>query len=332
MLRTFFFGNLRAKGMALIMAVVLWFYAINKHTGEIEEDIQIAINTPPGLTVLDTSSNVVTVGLSGPRNIIDRVSDMIKDNKIVARHDFPDMSDIHNDEFTETIRISRRNFNFPQEIRLDSIVPNRIDVMLGRLESKYLKVQIERKGISAPGYEITNEYFYPHEVLVTGPTNVLKEAEVINTKPTDVSGITSDQNRTFPWVVDLEQSISFVKDDKYVSVPINCEEKINVWFEVSEEKDIKKFEKIKVNVLHPINYNFKVKLKDEHIALSLKGPKLMLDKLNSNDITAYIDVSSLTPPGPYKQPVDCTIPEWLEIEGNSPEVHVDIMEAATETR
>ena len=85
-------------------------------------------------------------------------------------------------------------------------------------------------------------------------------------------------------------------------------------------------------MLHPINYDFKVKLKDEYIDLSLKGPKLMLDRLNSKDITAYIDVSSLTPPGPYKQPVDCTIPEGLEIVGNPPEVHVDVMEAATETR
>jgi hypothetical protein len=332
LLRTFFFGNLRAKCMALIMAVVLWFYAINKYTSEIMEDIQIAINTPPGLTVLDASSNVVTVGLSGPQSIIDRVSDMIKDNKIKARYDFPDMSDIHNDEFARTIRLSRRNFNFPQEIRLDSMVPNEIDVVLGRLTSKYLKVQIEKDGIPAPGYEIKNEYFYPHEVLVTGPTNVFKEVEVINTKPININGITSGQNITFPWTVDLEQSISFLKDDKYVSIPINCEEKINVWFQVSEQGDIKKFEKIKVNVLHPINYNFKVKLKEEHIALSLKGPKLMLDRLNSKDITAYIDVSSLTPPGPYNQPVNYTIPEGLEIEGNPPEVHVDVVELTTETR
>ncbi|KKM87425.1 hypothetical protein LCGC14_1269060 [marine sediment metagenome] len=318
--------------MALIMAIVLWLYAINKYTGEIEEDIQLAINTSPGLTILDTSTNVVTVSLSGPRNIIDRVSDMIKDNKIKARYDFPDMSDIQNDEFAKTIRLSRRNFNFPQEIRLDSIVPNEIDVILGRLANRYLEVQIEKKGIPALGYEITNEYFYPHEVLVTGPTNVLKEAEMINTKPIDINELTSGQSRTFPWTVGLEQSISFLRDDKYVSVPINCEEKVNVWFQISEQQDIKKFEKIKVNVLHPINYDFKVKLKDEYIDLSLKGPKLMLDRLNSKDIMAFIDVSSLTPPGPYKQPVDCTIPEGLEIEGNSPEVHVDIVEATTETR
>lgn len=316
--------------MALIMAVALWFYAINKHTGDIKEDIQLAINAPPGLTILDTSSNMVTVSLSGPQNVIEHISDMIKDNKIKARYDFPDISDRKEDKFTEIIRLSRKNFNFPQEIRLDLVVPNEIEVILGRLESKYLEVRLQKKGVTALGYKIASDFFYPHEALVTGPANILKEAGIIYTKPIDINGITSEQNRTFPWTVGLEQSISLLKDDKNVSVPIRCKEKINVWLHISEQVGIKEFEKIKINVLHPSNYAFEVKLKEEYIDLSLKGPKLILDSLNSADITAYINVSSLSPPGPYKQPVIFTIPEMLEIEGHPPEIHVDIIGPLTE--
>ena len=43
--------------MAIVMAIALWFFAISKHTGDIQEDIQLTINTPPGLTILETSSN-----------------------------------------------------------------------------------------------------------------------------------------------------------------------------------------------------------------------------------------------------------------------------------
>ena len=64
--------------------------------------------------------------------------------------------------------------------------------------------------------------------------------------------------------------------------------------------------------------------------MSLKGSKLMLDMLNVKDIMAYIDVSSLSPPGPYNQPVICNIPEGLELEGNPPESLVDIVEALVE--
>ena len=314
----------------MIMALALWFYAINKHTGDIKEDIQLTINAPPGLTVLDTSSNMVTVGVSGTQTTIDRISDMIKDNKIKARFDIPDISDVDEDNYKRTIRLTKRNFNFPREVRLSSIVPREIDITLGRLESNYIKVQIQKKGVPAPGYEITSEFFYPNRVLVTGPVNILKEADTINTSPLDLSGITSEQNRTFPWSIDLEDFISVTRDGKYVSVPVQCDEKINVWFQVSEQVDIKVFEKVKINVFHPVEYDFKVKLKEEYINLSLKGPKLMLETLSPEDIMAYIDVSSLRPPGPYNQSVICKIPEGLKLDGAPPEAHIDIVEPTVE--
>ena len=330
MLKKILFTNLRAKSMAMIMALALWFYAINKHTGDIKEDIQLTINAPPGLTVLDTSSNMVTVGVSGTQTTIDRISDMIKDNKIKARFDIPDISDVDEDNYKRTIRLTKRNFNFPREVRLSSIVPREIDITLGRLESNYIKVQIQKKGVPAPGYEITSEFFYPNRVLVTGPVNILKEADTINTSPLDLSGITSEQNRTFPWNIDLEDFISVTRDGKYVSVPVQCDEKINVWFQVSEQVDIKVFEKVKINVFHPVEYDFKVKLKEEYINLSLKGPRLKLEALSPEDIMAYIDVSSLRPPGPYNQSVICKIPEGLKLDGAPPEAHIDIVEPTVE--
>ncbi len=316
--------------MALIMAIALWFYAISKHTGDIKEDIQLTVNAPSGLTIMDTSSDIVTVGLSGPQNIIDRISDMIKDNKIKARFDIPDISDVEEDNFKRTIRLTRRNFNFPKEIRLNSLVPNEIEITLGRLESTYVKVQIQKKGTPALGYEMSSEFFYPREVLVTGPVNILKEADTINTSVINIRGITSEQNRTFPWVVDIENAISIMKDNKYISVPVKCEAKIKVYFHVTEQMGTKIFDNVKVNVFQPVNYDFKVKLKEEYISLCLKGSKLTLDMLNSKDIMAYIDVSSLSPPGPYNQPVICNIPEGLELEGNPPESHVDIVETIAE--
>ncbi len=332
MIKDFFIGNIRAKSMALIMAVALWFYAINKHTGDIREDIQLIINAPSGLTIMDTSSSIITIGLSGPQNIIDQISNMIKDNKLKARLDIPEINDVEEDNFKRTFRLTRRNFNLPQEIRLNTLVPNEIEITLGRLESKYVKVQIQKKGTPAPGYEINSEFFYPGEVLITGPVNILNEADTINTSLINIRGITSEQNRTFPWVVDIENTISIMKDDKLINVPIKCEEEINVWFHVTEKMDTKTFDNVKVNIFHPVNYDFRVKLKEEHISLCLNGPKLMLDMLSAKDIMAFIDVSSLSPPGPYNQPIICNIPEGLEIEGNPPESHVEIVETIVKNK
>ncbi len=330
MLKGLFSRNLRAKAMALVMAMALWIYATSRHTGDIEEDLQLTINAPPGLTILDTSIDIVTVSLSGPQNIIDNITDMIKDNDIKARLDIPEVSNVEGDNYKRTFRLTRRNFNFPKEIRLTSIVPNEIEITLGRLEKKYVRVQIQKKGTPALGYEINSEFFFPREVLVTGPVNILKEVDTINTSVINVGAITSEQNKTFPWVVDIENTISIKKDDKYISVPVECKERINVWFHVNEQMDTKTFDNIKVNIFHPINYDYKVTLKEEFISLNLKGSKLTLDMMNPKDIMAYIDVSSLSPPGPYNQPVICNIPEGLELEGNAPESHVDIVEILVE--
>ena len=185
--------------MALVMAMALWFYATSRHTGDIEENLQLTINAPPGLTILDTSIDVVTVSLSGPLNIIDNITDMIKGNEIKATLDIPEISNVVDDNYKRTFRLTRRNFNFPNEIRLTSIVPHEVEITLGRLENKYIKVQIQKQGTPALGYEINSEFFFPREVLVTGPVNILKEVDTINTNVINVSAITSEQNRTFPW-------------------------------------------------------------------------------------------------------------------------------------
>ncbi len=151
--------------MALIMAMALWFYATSRHTGDIKEDLQLTINAPPGLTIMDTSNDTITVGLSGPQTMIDKISDMIKDNEIKGRFDIPDITDVEEDNFKRTIRLTKRNFNFPREIRLNSLVPNEIEITLGRLESKYVKVQIQKKGTPALGYEINSEFFILEKYL-----------------------------------------------------------------------------------------------------------------------------------------------------------------------
>ncbi|KHE93273.1 MAG: hypothetical protein SCABRO_00956 [Candidatus Scalindua brodae] len=108
MIKRLFSRNLRAKGMALVMAMALWFYATSRHTGDFKEDIQLTINAPPGLTILDTSSDIVTVSLSGPQNIIDNITDMIKDNEIKARLDIPEVNNVEEDNYKKNISVNRK--------------------------------------------------------------------------------------------------------------------------------------------------------------------------------------------------------------------------------
>ena len=326
MIKEIFTGNILTKFMALVMAVALWLYAINRQTEDLTEVVKLNVSVPEGITVLEQSSEDVTLHLRGPQSIIESVEDMIKDRKIQARYVVMESPEGIEDQVKQTIPITRAHLNLPSALKLISVYPDRVDVLLGKLQQKKLKVNLQKKGEPAIGYLIANEFIFPGEVEVMGPLNTLKEASFINTIPVDIGGITSEQNRTFPWRIGIDQKVIVKRGDKNVPVPVTCNEDVRVWIQIVEQQETRFLEKIKIKVMRPAEYPYEIKLQDEYVNVRVKGPKLVLDKLGAEDVVVYIDVSSLRPPGPYKQSIKCDLPKNIELVDKLPEAHVDIRE------
>ena len=312
--------------MALVMAVALWLYAINRQTEDLTEVVKLNVSVPEGITVLEQSTEEITVHLRGPQSIIESVEGMIKDRKIQARYVVKESPKGIEDQVKQTVPIEREHLNLPNAVKLVSVYPNKFDILLGKLQQKKLKVNLQKKGEPAIGYAIANEFIFPGEVEVMGPLNTLKEASFINTIPVDISGITSEQNRTFPWRIGIDQKVIVTRGDKNLSVPVTCDEDVRVWIQIVEQQETRFLEKIKVKVMRPAEYPYEIKLQDEYANVRVKGPKLVLDKLGAEDVVMYIDVTSLRPPGPYKQPIKCNLPKNVELVDKLPEVHLDIRE------
>lgn len=326
MYKKYILGNIRIKLIALAIAIALWLYATGRHTGHLEEDIPLAIATPQGFTMLSKGTDTVTIQVRGPQNIIDSLSSMIKNNKIEANYTIAPYEKDLGDLVKESIILGKDNINLPDEIKLDSISPAKIEVTLGRLQKKYLKVRLKKGGEPAPGYNITKEFVYPREVLVIGPSSSMTMTTEISTTTINIDGITTDQNKTFPWLIPVEQEITYTQNGNEVSVPVTCNSKVQVWFTVSAQSEYKKFDKSRIRILQPPDFPYEVKLQDQFIDLQVKGPKLILDKLQLSDIVVYIDVDSLKAPGPYKLPVQCTLPNDVELIEELPEVNLDVSE------
>ena len=326
MIKEIFTGNILTKFMALVMAVALWLYAINRQTEDITEMVKLNVSVPEGITILEQSTEEITIHLRGPQNIIESVEDMIKDRKIQARYVVKESPEGVEDQAKQTIPITREHLNLPNAVKLVSIYPGKFDIVLGKLQQKKLKVNLQKKGEPAIGYAIANEFVFPGEVEIIGPLNMLKEASFVNTIPIDIGGITIDQNRTFPWRIGIDQKVIVKRGDKNVSVPVTCNEEVQVWLQIVEQQDTRFLEKIKIKVMRPAEYSYEIKLQDEYANIRVKGPKLVLDKLNTEDVVLYIDVTSLKPPGPYKQPIKCNLPKNVELVDKLPEVRLDIRE------
>jgi hypothetical protein len=323
LLREALFGNWGAKLMALSMAIALWSYATGKYTGELTCDVPLQITCPSGYTLLQQSTRELKVKLKGPKQSIDYVTELLRTRELVAKYELSGEGRPTLDVAEEVIMLDRKNFNLPPDIKLDSLNPARVRVTLGRLEEKTLLVRLQKKGEPAPGYVLAGEFFYPFQIEVTGPASLLKEAKSISTTLIDISNLTPDQNRTFPWRVPLEQRVLLTRNGETVEVPVKCDKQINVWLQVTEQPGNKTFHKVKIKLLQPPDFPHKIKLQEEEIDIKVKGPKLLLDKLSPPEV--YIDVGGLEPPGPYKRPLRCTLPPQVELEGILPEVHLDFL-------
>lgn len=326
MIKEIFTANIPTKLMALVMAIALWLYAINRHTGDLTEVVNLIVSVPEGITILEQGTDEITVHLRGPQNVIDTLEGMIKDRKIQAKYIVQESPDVIEDQIKQTIFITAEHLNLPNSVKLVSVYPDKVDIVLGKLQKKKLKVNLQKKGEPAIGYVIANEFIFPSEVEVTGPLNALKEVSSINTVPVDIGGITGEQNRTFPWRIEIEQKVAIKRGDKNVSVPVICNENVRLWLQIVEQQDTRLFEKMKIKILGPAENPYAIKLQDEFANVKVKGPKLLLDKLNAEDVILYIDVTTLKPPGPYKQPIKCILPKNIELLDKLPEVHLDIRE------
>ncbi|UJS17278.1 MAG: hypothetical protein L3J17_15400 [Candidatus Jettenia sp.] len=326
MIKKIITGNILTKLMALVMAVALWLYAINRHTGDVTEVVKLNILVPNGVAIVEQGAEEITIHLRGPQNIIDGLTSMIKEQKIQATYVIEESRTEIEDQEKQTILISREHLNIPNDVKLMGLYPDKVDVVLSKLQQKRLKVNVQKKGEPAIGYSVANEFVFPSEIEVTGPLNTLKEASSINTVPIDIDGITIEQNRTFPWRIGIDKKIAVTRGDKNISVPVECNEDVRVWLQIVEQQDTKFFEKIKIKVMSPADYPYEIKLQDEFTNIKVKGPKLVLDKLNNENILLYIDVTSLKPPGPYKQPIKYVLPKNVELFDKLPEAHLDIRE------
>lgn len=326
MTREIFTGNILTKFMALVMAVALWLYAINRQTEDLTEVVKLNISVPEGITVIEQSTEEITIQLRGPQSIIENIEGLIKDRKFQAQYVVKESPEGIEDQVKQTIPITRAHLSLPGTIKLMSVYPDRVDILLGKLQKKKLKVNLQKRGEPAIGYLVANEFIFPREVEVWGPLNTLKEVSFVNTVPVDIGGIAVEQNRTFPWRIGIEQKVFVKRGDKNVPVPVTCNEDVRVWMQITEQQETRLFEKTKIKVMRPVEYPYEIKLQDEFANVTVKGPKLVVDKLATEDIVLYIDVSSLKPPGPYKQPVKSDLPNNIELVEKLPEVHLDVRE------
>lgn len=299
-------NNFWLKLASLLLAVGFWFYVVGEESIEITKTVPLEIKTDSEkVSLVKSSTSYLEVTLESPRHLLSVLSS--RDAKAV--HIIRDAEKAGDYSFN----VSSKDLILPAaEARVTKIFPSYVTVSLDEVIVKKLPIEVDLIGEPAYGYRADTEAIEldPNAVLVEGPKAILEKMDSIQTEPVQLVGrIRTFRRRVkvreFPEVKPLGEAITEIQ------VPVIAE--------FSE----KEFLDVPVKPLgSPIARHY-VRLEMDRISFTLKGPRAVLDTVDTDQILAFVSVEDLKE-GLHELPLKLILPTDLSIKGEPPLVPVEV--------
>lgn len=281
-----------------ITAVTAFLFLPFNRSGIREENVLVPIeivNIPPGLTLLEISSNDIEIRIHGPETGGDSF-------KPPAAYTI-DLS--NTPEGPSTIPIEKAAFQLANGIELKKIDPQFILVKLEKILSRQLPVSIVTTGKVAPECYISEMVVSPASVIIRGPKSAIASMEMVPTKPIDIDGLQESTKKetslNLPDHVEADLTPAIVLIDIFVKEAIIS----------------RKYENIAVKSK---GSPLQVSISPSAINLEITGPRKVLDRLeNEGRIEPYVDCTGLQP-GVFARPAIISLPLKTALEKAYPEI------------
>jgi len=291
-----FLNNLGNKIIALILALICWYYIYITRTAP-------AIVTVP--LIVETSAQIISraekdgeavreikVQVEYPRNASSDILD-----GLVCRHKIKTNMEQFDKPQSISVELSAADFNTKPRVIIKEIFPDnpdkKIQVMLMREIIKIMKVKTEGavKGAPQKGYRVVAIDAEPTEVSVIGPKNILDKYNEIVTSKVDVTNANVSLSRE-------------VKIEPLENVVLSAEERIIMKVAI-EEDIVEDVRTVKINLLIPPDFpHFPIQIKPQEKTLKFKGPASKMKELKPGHINLFVNVGELCPnPAEVKPPM-----------------------------
>ncbi|MCH7679069.1 YbbR-like domain-containing protein [candidate division KSB1 bacterium] len=267
-----FLKNYKVKIVALVFAIVIWFFVITENEYEYVIEVPVAvINTPPGKVILNDLPKVVKVKIKGTGK--DLIALMVRTGARIKL----DLFDVGQ---SKIFHIEPRDVFLSRPIGAiqsnEIIMPDSIRVILDDFQRKKIPVNSNIKPKVAPGFTIVGDaQINPDSVLISGPQSLVSKINSISTEEVEFKNLTDN----------LKQNISLVsQSSNKIIVSTN---RVEISLDIQRLVEIT-LTGIPVNIRNaPPNVN--VYPRPSTLNLVLEGGGELLAQLNRNDIIAYLD-------------------------------------------
>ncbi len=201
--------NFWLKLFSLIFAIIVWGYVVGGTKQDIVYTAGLVIKSlPSGYAVSNDLPKEIHVKLRGSRIALMRLNKKIfftiNENYLLTRKN--------------TIILSRSYLNLPADIKIVSIRPSIIPVIISKVITKYIKILPVVVGRPPAGYYLKNINVFPQYVQVRGPKDIVGHMSVVKTISINLKNVYKSKSLT----VSLRKSTKLVKImyNKKVSVNI----------------------------------------------------------------------------------------------------------------
>lgn len=251
------------------------------------------------------SQNIVKI--YGPASIMSTI------NRVVAEVNVSDMSSDINTPVSLTVYDGNDKAIDTSRLKLSV---DSVNVSVEMLKTKEVPIKAGTKGTPAEGYRVLGDVVCaPETVVIAAKENVLAEINEIRVpdEAIDVTGL----DKSFEKMIDLSQ---YVDEDVYIIS--DTEFLATITIEQLEKKEF--YYPVTSVTIENLKENYKsIYTSFDPLKLQIWGTNEKLQELETADISASIDLSSIDSTGNYTIPVKITLPEGYNLfEEYTVSVHV----------
>ena len=177
-------NDMMLKIIALICAVMLWFYAEAQENPSKERQLTVPIQ------YINVSADFVVE--HGPQSV-----------QVTIKGNETDIMSLRSDDFTAVVDLSYAvlgDGTYPVQVNSSAVTeritytPDKVSVSIDQIQQKEVPVQLRTEGSLSQYYEVKYTELEPDAVVIRGKRSVIEGISVAETVPIDISGIDADKD------------------------------------------------------------------------------------------------------------------------------------------
>ncbi len=293
-------ANWPPKVLSIAAAILLLVFNRMNNLQEINVEVPLEVILPEGFAISTPYQDKVSITVKGQdAEVISRIRPA--DYRV-----FTDLSEISQEgEALSSVRYTRRGPALSSDVFIKQVEPTEVSIMLEKEIRKVLSVQPKLRGTPAPGYTLAGYEIYPAMIELKGPRSKIEAISRLSTGEIEISG----KSNNFTVRIKLQQldPLIHVLGDTSVEFNGNIEEIIVT----------RMFTDIPIKGLN-MNPSLEWLEDTSPGRITLQGPQLLMEGLDTGDILMAADLTGINMPGEYVVPVNTTVPSRMEIREYGP--------------